>query len=177
MIESDPRYPIGRFQPVAVLSTEARAARLDQLDALPAALRSAVAGLSPAQLAVPYREGGWRLAQVVHHVADSHLNAYVRCKLALTEETPTIKPYDEAAWAELADSELAPVSCSLDLVEALHRRWTALLRTLSVAEFARTVFHPQRQATMSIDAMLDLYAWHGRHHTAHITMLRADRGW
>jgi uncharacterized damage-inducible protein DinB len=174
---SDPRYPIGRFERRDVLTPEERAACIDEIAATPRAMRDAVAGLTPQQLDTPYREGGWTLRQVVHHVPDSHLNSYCRFKLALTEETPTIRPYDEAAWAALSDSRDTPPETSLVLLEALHDRWVRLLRAMSGDEFQRTLKHPEHGGVMTLDAMLALYAWHGRHHTAHITSTRARNGW
>ena len=142
----------------------------------PTHLRKAIGGLTDEQLDTPYREGGWTVRQVVHHVPDSHLNAYTRFKLALTEESPAIKPYDEAAWARLSDSRDTPVETSLALLESLHDRWTRLLRALSADDFRRTVNHPEN-GVMTLDTLLGLYAWHGRHHVAHITSLRGRRGW
>ena len=174
---SDPRYPIGRYERRDVLTPEERTAFIEQIAATPRAMRDAVAGLTPRQLETSYREGGWTLRQVVHHVPDSHLNSYCRFKLALTEETPTIRPYDEAAWAELSDSRDTPPETSLVLLEALHDRWARLLRAMSDDDFQRTLKHPEHGAVMTLDAMLALYAWHGRHHTAHITTTRARNGW
>lgn len=171
----DLRYPIGRFTPPADDTASLRAEYLATLRALPGNLRTAVAGLSDAQLDTPYREGGWTVRQVVHHVADSHANAYVRCKLALTEEWPAIKGYEEAEWAKLADSRL-PVSVSLDLIEALHARWTALIESLTDAEFERGYVHPELGRQRLAD-VLPLYAWHSLHHSAHITRLRERQGW
>jgi uncharacterized damage-inducible protein DinB len=171
----DLRYPIGRFTPPAGSTAEVRAESMEALRLLPQRLRAAVAGLDAAQLDTPYREGGWTVRQVVHHVADSHANAYIRFKLALTEDWPTIKPYDEAAWANLADSKL-PVEGSLAMIEALHGRWVALLESLNEEEFQRGYTHPQ-MGRQSLDAALELYEWHSRHHTAHITTLRARQGW
>lgn len=162
------RYPIGRFRFEAAAAAAERAGWIDAIAALPARLRAACDALDERAWQTPYRAGGWTPRQVVHHVADSHLNAYVRFKLALTEPNPTIKPYDEAAWAELPDVALAPPEVSLALVEALHRRWAELLGALQPADFARTVYHPERQRTMSLDELLALYAWHGRHHVAHV---------
>lgn len=138
-------------------------------------LRAAVEGLTEAQLDTPYRPGGWTVRQVVHHVPDSHLNAYIRMKLALTEDGPTIKPYDENLWAELSDSRM-PVDASLSLMDALHRRWVTVLRSLQPADFARTFLHPEA-GVVSLDRLIALYAWHGRHHVAHITSLRQRMGW
>jgi uncharacterized damage-inducible protein DinB len=172
----DPRYPLGRFSPPAEYTPELRAAHLDDIANTPAALRAAVAGLSTEQLRTPYRDGGWTVAQVVHHLADSHINAYVRTKLAATEDNPTIKPSDEGAWAQSADAVAADLGGSLQLLEALHGRWVQFARTFHAADFERTLVHPER-GPMTIDRLLALYAWHGRHHVAHITELRRTRGW
>jgi len=171
----DLRYPIGRFSPPASSMPEVRAAHIQTLRLLPARLRAAVDGLSDAQLDTPYREGGWTVRQVVHHVFDSHANSYMRFKLALTEEWPTIKPYDEAAWAELADSRM-PIEVSLTLIEALHGRWVGLLESLSDEDFQKGFEHPER-GRQNLAKVLALYDWHSRHHTAHITSLRARLGW
>lgn len=149
---------------------------IDQIAAVPARMREAISGLTPKQLDTPYRDGGWTVRQVVHHVPDSHLNAYTRFKLALTEDVPTIKPYDEARWAELPDSSDTPIDTSLTMLGALHDRWVRLLRLMSDAEFQRKLNHPEN-GTMSLDTVLALYAWHGRHHVAHITSLRERQGW
>ncbi len=175
MRDKDPRYPIGRFAAPERFGPVVRASFVDQLAAAPAALRSAVAGLSPAQLDTPYREGGWTVRQVVHHVPDSHLNAYTRFKLALTEEEPTIRTYHEDRWAELPDAESGDVAISLALLEALHARWVAALRATPAGAFSRTLRHPEL-GVMSIDRLVALYAWHGRHHTAHVTTLRQREG-
>jgi hypothetical protein len=167
------RYPIGHFSASAVSST--RAQQIDTLRQLPALLHQAIHGLNDAQLDTPYREGGWTVRQLVHHVADSHANAYVRIKLALTEDNPTIKPYDEAAWAALPDSRL-PVELSLGIVEGVHARLVALLETLPDADFGRTFHHPER-GPMTVAGNLALYDWHSRHHLAHITALRQSMGW
>jgi len=140
-------------------------------------LRAAVTELTPAQLDTPYRDGGWTVRQVVHHVPDSHLNAYTRMKLALTEDEPVIKPYDEARWAELADVPATPIETSLTLLECLHRRWVLLLRSLGPKELSRRFRHPEHNRSIDLDEMLALYAWHGRHHVAHITSLRSRMGW
>jgi uncharacterized damage-inducible protein DinB len=153
-----------------------RAAHIHTLKMLPGRLRTAVAGLSDAQLDTPYREGGWTLRQVVHHVADSHTNSYVRFKLALTEDWPTIKPYDEAAWANLADSRWLPVEVSLAMIEGLHTRWVGLLESLSDADFQKGFEHPE-MGRQNLAKVLALYDWHSRHHTAHITGLRQRQGW
>jgi uncharacterized damage-inducible protein DinB len=173
---TDLRYPIGKFQaPDSVTDTE-RAVLVDQIAALPAELRSAVETLDDIQLDTPYREGGWTVRQVVHHVPDSHVNAYTRFKLALTEDVPTIKTYEEAQWAELPEARSAPIGVSLALLEALHQRWVLLLRVLAPAQFARSFRHPEL-GVMTLDQQIALYAWHGRHHLAHITSLRTRMGW
>jgi uncharacterized damage-inducible protein DinB len=174
---ADLRYPIGRFtRPTAVTPAERKAA-IDAIAKAPGALRKAVASLTDAQLDTPYRPDGWTVRQVVHHVPDSHLNAYVRFKLGLTEDTPTVKPYDEAKWAELDDGKSKLVEDSLKLLEALHARWVLLLRRMQPADFARKVNHPEWDAPLSLDSLLALYAWHGKHHVAHITALKKRMGW
>lgn len=169
------RFPVGNFVPPAASTPELRAEQIDILRQLPQKLRAAVAGLSDAQLDTPYREGGWTLRQVVHHVADSHANAYVRFKLAMTEDWPTIKPYEEAEWARLADNKL-PVDVSLAMIEALHVRWVALLESFAPEDFERGYVHPVL-GRQDLGRVLALYAWHSRHHTAHITSLRARQSW
>jgi len=149
---------------------------MDEIAAAPAKLRAAVHGLNAAQLDTPYREGGWTVRQLVHHVPDSHLNAYVRLKLALTEEKPTIKPYDEAAWANLADSKNVPIEVSLALLESVHTRFDSVWRSLRPEQFARLLVHPEN-GERTLDWLLFLYEWHGQHHTAHITELRKQKGW
>jgi hypothetical protein len=173
---SDLAYPIGKFVWEGPSGAADRARRIDAIAAAPAALRAAVAGLTEEQLDTPYRPGGWTVGQVVHHVPDSHVNAYVRFKLALTEDTPTIKPYDEAAWARLGDVKAVPVATSLALLEALHARWVALLRSFGEADWARTFRHPEL-GVVPLEKNLALYAWHGRHHVAHVTSLRERMGW
>lgn len=173
--EQDLRYPIGPADKSSPLTGGERAQRIHAIAATPAQLRLAVAGLSDAQLDTPYRPGGWTVRQTVHHVADSHMNAFVRFRLGLTEDNPTIKPYDEKAWAELADMRL-PVEISLRLLDGLHERLVHLLRSQTDAAFRRQIFHPEN-GPMTLDAMLSLYAWHGRHHTAHVTALRSRQGW
>ena len=172
---TDPRYPIGRFEAPGTFTSQQRVALIEEIAAAPAQMRRATSGLSPEQLDTPYREGGWTVRQVVHHVPDSHLNAYVRFKLALTEEAPTIKPYDEALWADLPDSR-GEIAVSLALLTALHARWVTLLRAFDEAGFGRVYRHPEL-GTVSLDRALALYAWHGRHHVAHITGLRERMGW
>lgn len=173
--QDDLRYPVGRFSLAAASLPGSRAAQIQTLRQLPERLRKAVSGLSDTQLDTPYREGGWTLRQVVHHVADSHAMSYTRFKLALTEEWPTIKPYDEAAWANLADSRL-PIDGSLAMIEALHGRWVALLESLSDEDFQKGFSHPER-GRQNLATALALYDWHSRHHTAHITNLRARQRW
>jgi hypothetical protein len=170
------QYPIGKFERPESISADHRRGWIEDLVRAPAALRLAVAGLSDSQLDTPYRPGGWTVRQVVHHLPDSHLNAYTRFKLALTEETPVIKPYDEASWAELPDSRL-PVEPSLQLLASLHERWTALLRGLKEEHFGRGFHHPGHGRVVRLDETLGIYAWHGRHHTAHVTALRKREGW
>ena len=170
------RFPIGKFSAPASSLPGIRAAHIQTLRLLPERLRAAVSGLDDTQLDTPYREDGWTLRQVVHHVADSHANAYIRFKLALTEDWPTIKPYDEAAWANLSDSRWLPIDGSLALIEALHGRWTALLDSLSDDDFRKGYTHPER-GRQSLTHALAMYDWHSRHHTAHITQLRGQKGW
>lgn len=171
----DSRYPIGRFQPPAASTPSVRAAQIETLRLLPERLRAAVAGLNDAQLDTPYRDDGWTVRQVVHHFADSHANSYVRFKLALTEEWPTIKPYDEAAWARLPDSR-APIEPSLVFVDGLHQRLVAVLESMSEEDFQRGFNHPER-GRVTLANNLAIYDWHSRHHVAHITSLRARMGW
>jgi len=173
---NDPRYPIGKFQKVPSLTAEQRATCVDQIAATPAQFRRAVTGLTLAQLDTPYRDGGWTVRQVAHHVPDSHMNAYLRFKFGLTEDAPAIKTYEEKDWARTPEVAATPVDVSLALLDALHLRWVALLRAMTPQQFARTIKHPE-WGTPSLDAMLALYAWHGRHHTAHVTSLRERMGW
>jgi uncharacterized damage-inducible protein DinB len=173
----DPRYPIGPFAEPTSHTAASRAAAIAAIAALPAELRAAVAGLSDARLDTPYRDGGWTVRQVVHHLPDSHLNGYIRQKLALTEDEPTIRPYDENAWSRLGDARRAPPEISLRLLEAVHGRWTAFLRTLAPADFERGYHHPEAGRRMSVDWSVAHYAWHGRHHVAQIAALRTARGW
>ena len=172
----DPRYPLGKFTDSQDRSPERRQTLLRDLANLPAQIRAAVTGLGDAQLDTPYREGGWTLRQVVHHVADSHVNAYIRTRWALTEDAPLIKAYDEVAWAELSDAQLGPIEPSLALLQALHLRWVSLLRALPEVAFSRTFRHPE-SGENSLARQLELYSWHGRHHVAHITGLRQFKGW
>jgi uncharacterized damage-inducible protein DinB len=173
----DPRYPVGKFDRSTTPHTAGeRSTFIDQIAATPSRMREAVAGLTESQLDTPYRDGGWTVRQVVHHVPDSHMNAYTRVKLALTEEQPTIKPYDEAAWAKLNDVRDTPIETSLVLLETLHQRWDTILRTMTDADFERTLMHPD-MGVMTLDAVIAMYAWHGRHHVGHITSLRSRSGW
>jgi uncharacterized damage-inducible protein DinB len=173
---SDPRYPIGAFAPPSEFTPALRREYIDQIAAVPARLRAAVEGLTEGYLEHPYREDGWTLAQVVHHLADSHINAYVRFKLAVTEDNPPVKPYNEALWAGLADATTTRVRGSLDLLESLHGRWVEFLRSLDASQFGRTYNHPA-MGPVTLDHALALYAWHGCHHTAHVTALRERMGW
>jgi hypothetical protein len=173
----DPRYPIGRFKFDGNANPRLREQWIAEIAAAPGALRAAVAGLEPAQLDTPYREHGWTVRQVVHHLPDSHLNAYTRVKLALTEDEPVIKPYDEARWAELPDVGVTPLETSLTLLECLHRRWVLLLRDLGPSDFGRRFRHPEHGRSIGLDETLAMYAWHGRHHVAQITSLRSRMGW
>jgi uncharacterized damage-inducible protein DinB len=172
---SDLRYPIGRMQRTPTLTPEARRAAIDTIAEAPAKLRAAVSGLTVAQLDTPYRPDGWTVRQLVHHVADSHMQAYARTRFALAEQNVTVTPYDEAAWAELPDRAL-PVEVSLDLLDALHARWVHVLRATNAEGFRRTIMHPQN-GQMTVDDLLGVYQWHGRHHTAHVTALRERMGW
>jgi DinB family protein len=173
----DPRYPIGPFQFAGRSDQHHREEWIGEIASAPGYLRAAVTGLTPSQLDTPYRDKGWTVRQVVHHLPDSHLNAYTRIKLALTEDEPTIKPYDEARWAELPDARTAPVEPSLTLLECLHRRWVLLLRELGPRDFDRRFHHPEQGRSIGLEEVLAMYAWHGRHHVAHITSLRSRMGW
>jgi hypothetical protein len=173
---TDLRYPIGKFEPPATFTDDLRRQSVRQIADAPDHLRAAVRGLTDQQLDTPYREGGWTVRQVVHHVPDSHINAYIRLRLALTEQEPTIKPYIEKLWAELLDARTAPVDTSLILLESLHKRWVMLLESLKPQDFSKTWRHPE-QGLRTLDWMVGLYAWHGRHHVAHITSLRERMGW
>ena len=175
-MDDDLRYPVGRFDATEEVTPGRRREWIEQVAGAPARLREAVAGLGDEQLDTPYREGGWTVRQVLHHLADSHINAYVRMKLALTEDSPAIKTYDEARWAELADTRDTPPEVSLALLDALHRRWLILLRSLGDADWAKTFRHPE-WGEPSLERTLGLYAWHGRHHVAHVTRLRGRMGW
>jgi len=173
---TDPRYPIGKFSFSGPTSEAQRKQLIDDIAQTPAALRSAVAGLDPKQIATPYRDGGWTVRQVVHHVPESHMNAYIRFKLALTEDDPTIKPYMEDRWARTEDVEATPLEVSLAMLDLLHDRWVRLLRSLKPEDWKRTFRHPEL-GTVSLEKSLALYAWHGKHHVAHVTELRKRMGW
>jgi len=172
----DPRYPIGKFEEPKNPTSAMRNQAINDIASAPENLRKSVRGLSDAQVETPYREGGWTLRQVVHHIADSHLNAYIRLRLALTENEPTIKPYEESLWANLPDAKSAPTEISLALLEPLHDRFVRLWRSLGDADYAKTFRHPEH-GVRSLNWLLFLYAWHGKHHTAHITELRKQKGW
>jgi uncharacterized damage-inducible protein DinB len=173
---SDPRYPIGQPEKFGPFSDAERAAMIDRLAAAPAALRAAVAGLSDAQLDTPYRDGGWTVRQVVHHIADSHINAYTRFKFTCAEDNPTMKGYNENVWAAHRDATTLPVEVSLRLIEGLHARLVEFLRSLKPQDFARRFTHTEN-GPRDVDWLLAIYSWHGAHHTAHITSLRAAQGW
>jgi uncharacterized damage-inducible protein DinB len=173
---SDLSYPIGKFHFDGPLTEEQKKSAIDEIAETPANLRLAVTDLSQAQLDTPYRPGGWTVRQVVHHVPDSHMNAYIRYKLALTEDEPTIKPYAEDRWAELADTKATPINVSLTMLESLHERWVRLLRSLQPDDWKRTFRHPAL-GLMPLEKNLALYAWHGKHHVAHITALRKRESW
>ena len=172
----DLRFPTGKFQRPPSLDEAARARAIDIIAETPARLREAVRGLTESQIDTEYRPGGWTVRQVVHHVPDSHVNALIRFKLALTEDVPTIKPYNETLWAELADVKTVPISTSLAMLDAVHERWVAILRAMKPSDFARELVHPET-GRQRLDQMLALYAWHGPHHVAHITSLRERQGW
>jgi len=173
----DLRYPVGAFEMPATVTPEMRGRAIEEIAALPSRLRAAVAGLSDRQLDVPYRPGGWTLRQVVHHLADSHMNAFMRMKVAQTEDAPTITPYDEKAWAMLPDMRL-PIAVSLGILDGLHARWVVLLRALNPGDYARTFQHPEYpDAPRTLEWLLQQYAWHSRHHVGHITSLRQREGW
>lgn len=178
----DLRYPIGKLEDKAFsnkngFDEKTKSVYLRDIQACPVLLENAILNLDEHQLNVPYRDGGWTSKQVIHHVADSHMNAYIRFKLALTEEHPTIKPYDEAAWAMLSDTKNLPVNISLTLLHALHTRWVELMKNMSEVDWQRTFFHPEYKTKTSLWDVAGTYAWHGKHHTAHITKLRERMGW
>ena len=172
----DLRFPVGKFHHEGSVDDQQKQVFLDEIEQTPAKLRAAVGGLSDSQLDTPYRPDGWTVRQVVHHVPDSHLNSYVRFKLALTEDEPTIKTYAEDRWAELSDTKATPIEVSLVLLESLHHRWVRLLRSLTPEQWKRRFRHPEL-GPMTLEKTLALYAWHGRHHVAHITELRKRMSW
>lgn len=172
----DLRYPIGRLAVPEHVDAAWRAQAIQVIADTPMHLAQAVAGWDDGRLDTPYRPGGWTVRQLVHHVADSHINAYVRFKLALTEQSPAIKGYDEAAWATLEDTRIVPIEVSLELLDAVHTRWVALLQSMSETDFQRTLIHPEH-GSRTLDQMLATYAWHGPHHVAHVTALAAREGW
>ena len=175
-IEQDLRYPVGKYEPKP-FSRELKEEWLAAIRFLPQALEYAITNLDEAQLQTPYRDGGWTVHQVAHHVADSHMNAYCRFKLGFTEETPTIRPYDEKLWAATADVTSLPINVSLTLLHALHQRWHAFLGSFTEHDFQRTIYHPEQKKEFTLWELLGSYAWHGRHHTAHITSLRERMNW
>src|SRR5919204_3589881 len=175
MTRQDLRYRGGDFRPPSSITPAMRADAIEAIAALPGKMRAAVSGLSELQLDTPYRPGGWTVRQVVHHVPDSHINAYTRLKLAITENNPTIKPYDQDAFAQLPDQRM-PIDVSLSLLDALHARWTTVLRALTPDQFARPMFHPEI-GPITVDYLVQLYSWHSRHHVAHIMRLREREGW
>jgi hypothetical protein len=172
----DLKYPIGQYEAKAY-SEQQRQEWLSDIQFLPNALEAAVSNLDEQQLQTPYREGGWTVHQLVHHVADSHMNAYIRFKLGATEENPTIRPYEEKLWAETADVKNLPVNISITLLYSLHRRWHEFLVSFTEQDFENTVFHPEHKKQFTLWHLLGMYAWHGRHHVAHITSLRERNGW
>lgn len=173
---NDPRYPIGKLELPKEVTAARRQQAIAEIASTPAKMRAAATGLSESQLDTPYRDGGWTIRQVVHHVPDSHLNAFLRLKMTLTEEKPTIKTYEESQWAELADGKSAPIEDSLKLLDALHARWDRVWRSLKPEHFSRLLIHPN-SGEKNVDWLLFLYEWHGKHHTAHITELRKLKGW
>jgi uncharacterized damage-inducible protein DinB len=173
---TDPRFPLGKFHFDGPPTEDQRTQLIVSIEQTPTALGTAVKDLSPQQLDTPYREGGWTVRQVTHHVPDSHMNAYVRFKLALTEDEPTIKPYAEDRWAQLADTQSTPVEVSLALLDSLHRRWVRLLQSLKPEDWKRTFRHPEMGA-VSLEKSLALYSWHGQHHVAHVNERRKRMGW
>lgn len=175
-MSEDLRYPIGNFNPPQEISAETRQSFIKTIEELPSKFREAVNKLSDEQLETPYRPEGWTVRQLVHHVADSHMNSFCRFKLGLSEETPTIKTYDEAAWAEMADSKDVPIGLSLNILDGVHARWEKLLNSMSKEDFQKKIFHPER-GEITLDSLLALYDWHSKHHTAHVTKLRERNGW
>jgi hypothetical protein len=175
-MSADPRYPLGRFQAPETITPQHIASWIDEVAAAPAHLRQAVAGLTPGQLDTHYREAGWTVRQVTHHIPDSHMNAYVRFKMALTETDPPIRAYEEGEWAKLSDTAETPVETSVVLLEKLHERWVTLMRGFGDAEWKKCYVHPT-MGPVPLERALGLYAWHGKHHVAHVTELRKRKGW
>ena len=171
------KYPVGRYEKPEQNMPGLQRESLNVLRQLPMWMDACIENLDEAQLYVPYRPGGWTIAQVVHHVADSHMNAYIRLKLAMTEDNPTVKPYDEKAWAELPDNNSVPVNISVTMLHAMHRRMVALLEAMTPQDFERTYYHPEHKRDFPIWEMVAMYAWHSRHHTAHIMELRKRMNW
>ena len=171
------RYPIGKFQVLKNISPDNIKKWIDEIEALPPQIRQAIADWSDEQLDTPYRPQGWTVRQVIHHIADSHINSYVRFKWTLTEDKPTIKAYNEKLWAELPEAKTGPVDLSLYILDALHRRWVVMLRQLSASDLKRIFVHPESSATISLEVLISLYAWHGKHHLTHITSLKKRKGW
>jgi hypothetical protein len=176
MTESTVQYPVGRFVVPSEITPDMRTRAIEEVAAVPAGLAAALDGLTAAQIEHPYRDGGWTVREVVHHMADSHMHAYIRIKFALTEEMPTIRPYDEGAWAALPDVAVIPIATSVAILDGIHARWVACLRGLDDAAFGRQFVHPEL-GPQRIDLALLRYAWHGRHHVAHVTALRERMGW
>jgi len=175
-MEKDPKYPIGKYE--AQPFSESRKKKwIADIQFLPNELEQAIENLDEAQLQTPYRDGGWTVHQLVHHLADSHMNSFIRFKLALTEDNPTIKPYEENAWSEMADVTKEPINVSITLLYALHKRWLTLLQNMSDADFEKTLFNPQRRGQLTLWEMLGIYAWHGKHHVEHIKTLKENKGW
>ena len=175
-MEKDPKYPIGKYEAQQFSESQKKNWIVD-IQFLPNELEQAIENLDEAQLHTPYRDGGWTVHQLVHHIADSHMNSFIRFKLALTEDNPTIKPYDENAWSEMADVQKEPINVSITLIYALHKRWLTLLQNMSDADFEKTLFNPQRRGQLTLWEMLGIYAWHGKHHVAHIKTLKENKGW
>ncbi len=171
------KYPIGHFSPPETISDEDLENYISDIEKLPEKLRSLLSGFTEEKLNTPYRSKGWTVKQVVHHIADSHMNAYIRFKLALTEDMPTIKPYYEDKWAELHDYQNTSIETSLDLIEALHSRWVNLLKSMTKKDFEKSFFHPEQGKEFSLDESTGMYSWHGRHHFAHIEELKKRKGW
>lgn len=170
------RYPIGRYEKKPSVSPRDVAKWIDEIEALPTDLRAAVSGLTDDQIDTPYRDGGWTVRQLIHHIADSHLNAYIRFKLGLTEDTPSIKPYQQDDWAKLPDSEM-PIAVSLDMLESIHKRWVTVLKSMDGEQLNREIYHPEYDKIIVLKSFIGNYAWHGKHHLAHITNLKKRKDW